>query len=326
MGSEMCIRDRRRASLFRALGNSSSEALVQSNSAYRIADPDVTVTREERTRGAGGALDDITPLAEDSASLTWLTINVIGSQVFKTQIDQRDVNYINPITIGSLRTAMTQDMVLWRDELISASLVRDVTRTVALPASGGATVSRSTGKLTGGNNSQRNDLADAAIDWFGDQARLLGIKNARPVLADGDILSPAVVMTSPLFQMIEDRFLALYGSTTQITITPPDQRPALFNRGEYRGEIRGLPVLVTNNPSIYPQDATSDVATELWRMLLLTPNNTFDVATATYPARTSEPTGDSAKYKLQQELEVWYGIVNPDTRGAFAQVTLPASD
>jgi len=310
------------------LGNRSNEATVQNNLNYRVANPSVTVTTGSRDRkSSDGSLADISALSADSGSLEWLTINVLANQHFQTQIDQRDVNYVTPITLGSMQTEMVNEMVDWLDNEIWKYLKGQVgaSNTTAGVVAGGVTINRTTGRLTGGSKTQQLATGNSIAEWVEDMQLSLGVKNARPNVGAQDLLSGVAVMTVPMHFALRDWLINKFGTTDQIVVEQLTTEASIFG-GVYRGSLFGVPILVTNASELYAQDATADTATELFRAFALIPGNTFDNAVATYPMGISTPSGDSVKYKFQQELEVWAGIVNPDSRGLFRQFTLPASE
>lgn len=317
----------RRNSLAYLLCNRSSEALVQSNQRYYIANPEVTVTKGQRNRdGSTGALADIKALGADSGSLEWLAINVLDNQHFQTQIDQRDLSYVSPVTLGSMQAEMISEMTLWLDDRLWEYFKAQVGAggTTAMTDTGSVTFNHDTGKLAGGNTSQQRNAIQSFVDWIDDINLALGMKNARPNIGTRDTINAAVVMPVPFHKALRDYLLATYQSTDQIVIEQLTNEASIFG-GFYAGSLFGVPLFVTNPSELLASDATSSSATSLFRCFALAPGNTADAATATYPMAASAPSGTSAKYSFQQEIEVWAGIVNPDTRGLFRQFTAKAS-
>jgi len=317
----------RRNSLAYLLGNRSSEGLVQSNQRYHIANPTVTVSQDSRNRdGTTGALADIQQLKTDSGSLEWLTINVLDNRHFQTQIDQRDINYVNPVTLGSMQAEMISEMTLWLDDRIWEYLKTQVGAggTTAMTDTGGVTFNHDTGKIAGGTNNQQMAAVNSFVEWVDDINLALGMKNARPNIGTRDTINAAVVMPVPFHKALRDWLLSKYDNTDQIVIEQLTNEASIFG-GFYAGSLFGLPLFVTNPPELLASDATSNAATALFRAFAVAPGNTWDNAVASYPMGVSTPSGTSVKYSFQQELEVWAGIVNPDTRGMFRQFTAKAS-
>ena len=309
------------------MGNRSGEATVRSNRRYRVANPEVTVTKGSRNRdGSTGALADITTLSDDSGSLTWLNIDVLDNQHFKTQIDQRDVNYMSPITLDAIQAEMTREATTWLDDrvwqFVKASVLSADTEA---NADTNCTIDRNTGKVTGGNANQKQSYREVVFDWINDLQLALAMKSFRPALGTRDILDVAVVLTPAMHRMLQDFLLNEYKNTDQIVIEQLTGEAALFG-GFYQGTLKGVPIFTTTSTELTAQDDTATKAGELFRAFAFIPGNTWDNAVAAYPMGHSEPSGDSAKFKFQQELELWAGVVNPESRGLFRQLTMKASE
>ena len=333
----------RRNSLFLNLGNRSSESALQDNERYGIRDNTITVTQTTRSRDGGtGALPELTAAAADSGDVEWFHIGLVDSHVFTTREDQRNIPRMRGIDLASMREEMTRQAQLWVDDVIAREFLKGTigttqngtTITPVPPATtagtvtGGVTVSRTTGRLTGGNNSQENATADSLIAWL-EQVNLdLAILNARPNVGSMDMLTASVVMPVPLLFILSQRLRELYQNTDRIVLDGLTQETRVFGGSAWRGMFDGVTNLyVTNAPSLYPSANTGAgaAASNLFRALALVERNTFDAALLTYPARTSPPSGTSAKWYLQQEMEVGFGIVNGNSRGVHKAFTLPAS-
>ena len=90
----------RRNALAYRFGNNASEGEIQTNKDYRVANPVVNIKTEERSRsatsGAVGSMSDYTALDHTAeTSMTWIVVSATGSQAFRAQIDQRDMDYIS---------------------------------------------------------------------------------------------------------------------------------------------------------------------------------------------------------------------------------------
>ena len=98
------------------LGNNASEPLVRSNYKYHVANPSISLTGRARNRNAGtGALADVAALTSDSASLSWIEVVATGNQNWPALLDDRDLNYAGPVTLGWTRSQMQDAMRAWVD-------------------------------------------------------------------------------------------------------------------------------------------------------------------------------------------------------------------
>ena len=351
--TDRTVNEARGNSLMLNFGNRRSEATLQANETYYIRVNEFDVQQETRQRGSSGtgALGDLTEASVDAGSVEWFGIQLVNSRVFKARADQRDLPRMRGVDIAAIRNEMVRDIATWTDQQIigqyiagtigvdnqGASITAVPPTTVELPdQSDAVSINRNTHRLVGGNQNNRDAWADALIDWLEQAILDMGAEDWTGPQADGTTLTPACVMPASFLYAIEQRIIARGRDVSEsLMLQGFDRPPNVFSaawRGRYRGQID---IFVTNRRQSASGQANGFVpvantgaggaARNLYRAFLFVPQNTFDSALITYPAQTTPPSGTSAKWWLQQELEVGYGTVNGDNRGFYRQVTARAS-
>lgn len=339
----------RQNSTFYQGGNRESEDLVQSASKYKVANPTINVTGQERKRsstsGSEGALADMTRPTEDAASITYLDIEVVGSQLFPVSIDQRDLPYFGPVTLGSLRDEIVYESGRWVDRTIITHLIGDSSLVTAASSDTANALFDISANRIAGNDAQVQALGKQLLDWMDDAVLHLGANDFVPEVAGagGDVFNRArATMTVWHWDAIRRYLLDTYDAIPEIVLRNLRTVGGIIGAG-YRGTYRdAIDIVVSNSKSgptstvsskvgsaevgLVPRAATDTGhgASNLLRAFLTIPENSYDAALVTYPMAESEPSGTSAKYWMQQELELWAGVVNPDARGLFRQFTITA--
>lgn len=309
----------------------------------------------------GGALADMTAVTADGGGVDWFGIKLTGSRLFKTREDQRNIRRMSGVDLGSLRQAMVLKMTAWTDRAMIAQLLlgtigvdnRDQVltavppTTTALPAtsSNNVGIDISTHQLKGGNDAAREAWGNAFIAWLDQVVLDLGAEDWTGPQATGDTLRPVVVMPAAMLYALEQRVEDKYKSISErIAVAGYTAPVSVGFAGKWKGRWRGeIDIYVSNRKQLTARDGTTagsadglvpiagwdntDAASRrasvnsVYRALMFVPSNTYDSALLTYPARMSPPDGTSAKWRLQQEIEVGFGVVNGDQRGIYRQLT-----
>ena len=298
-----------------ALGDRSEEEQINTNKDYRVANPTVTVQQNARNRtksgnanGGVGGMADYMAFNTDMASLEWIVVEATGNQNFRGKIDQRDIDYVSPVTLEFLSRKIGLQIGRWVDDHIWGQVSTGVAsgQTTALPDKSGAMgLSKTTQKITGGNNSDQQGYADGYVDWIDDLNLKIALANIDPAFAAEDSAVPVVVMGPGQFKVIEDRLLEKYDNTDEIVTDILPNEPGFFGGGRWRGRIRGVDIVTTTSPTFVHTGAGTDDTMAIATL----PQTTWHNAIKRYPLHLDPPDADSAKYRFAQELEAWVKVV-----------------
>ena len=307
------------------LGNSSSQDQIQKNKDYRVADPSIKINEETRTRVASGTnkggLSDYSAAAAngaDESTMDWITVDATGSRAFRAYVDQRDIDYIDPVSLGLIRTRMGQAVTRWIDQHIWAQVIDNV----AAANSTQATVTNVTGinhdngKWKAGNAAQKTAAGLHIVDWIKDLNLKAAIANIDPGTGSDDVAIPVASMTAPVFQIIVDALLDKYDNTDLIVNRTLGTAPTFYGgAGRYKGTLFGIDIFSSNSKSnddgtegLFPRSTTSSNASQEFRTVACLPSRSWDNAIKQYGTKYDEPDARSAKGVFATELEGWVKV------------------
>ena len=307
--TDRVVKKARKNSLAFGFGNNAAQSLIQSNASYQIADPQVTIVEEDRDRDSStGELADYSPLTKDSASLTWIKVEASGNRSFRARIDQRDLDYSAPITLGAIRTEMADSIRLWIDNHVWSTVVAGVpsaNKTALDDSSDKARFKLGTKRFTG-NDSQKTAFAKSLADWIDNLNMNVVNLDVDPALGEGDTGVPVAVMSPAVFYELEQYILNTNRAHDRIVYEILPNAPQVFQPGSrWKGRYRGVDLYVTPQARFQPTAA----GTGNGNVLGFIPQWPWDNAVKTYPMGVSNPDGDSRKYRFAQELEAWVRVV-----------------
>ena len=335
-------------SLFRALANSQSEGLLQSNRRYRIPNPTTTVRGEKRTRNSTtGAMSGYSLADSDDSALSWINVELLDNYSARSDIDKFDLRggRISPVTLATIRQEISEDIRKWLDRRIITELIGATSSELVTTAStdNSNALYDISGKVIAGTAAQRNALAAQVLAWMTAGIRHLSTQDFRPGVGIGQTLSGVTVMPAVIHHIIQDYLLSEYGDTDQIVMEQLRTEASIFG-GTYRGSYKSMPILVSNVPTVsrslpiggtatdvvergllpIAAYASTDAVTQanLLRCFMLVPNNSFDAGVVGYPAVVDAPDTGSPKHRTRVDVEMFCDVINGDNRGLLRQFTV----
>ena len=305
----------RRSLLAYNLGNNSSEPLIRSNYKYHVANPTISLNDGTRARaGSTGALADVDTSSDtDSGSIEWIEVVATGNHNWRGRIDDRDINYSAPITLGTLRTDIAYKMRAWVDSHIWTQVQANIPsgQQSALTDAGGVIYDISTGKLAAaGSTAQQTAFWKSLWDWLQDLTLELANAELDTATGEGDNVTTLHVTMMPFMLLGLKQYMR---DTSGITVDEIKlegiDRTGIRTPERWRGRLFDtLDLYVATEAQFKPTAAGTNNA----HIIATIPGRSWDNAIMAYPLGVSPPDGESRKHRFLQEVEAWVKIIEAD--------------
>ena len=304
-------------------GNSESEAIVQNSAVYKIAVPEFQAVEQDRDRGAGGALPDLTPLSADTASLSFIDVNRLDSKVIRHRLDDMDLADVSRsgITLAAMESDMVETGRRWIDQRLWAAYRAGVPsgNVTSMSDTAALGISRSTGKVQGGTSNQRSSAFEALYGFLYDLPLALADQNIDPATGRGDTTTTlAAVMAPGTFRFLAEGIRSDNDRIEPIVIEGID-RLGIRSSERWRGRLFDTIDLFVDTDVAFKAASNGD---DNSNVMVMQPNVTYDAALRVGAIGYTPPQGTTRKHHFAQELQIWEHAVVPDRAWAMTVNTV----